>query len=391
MVNDVVLTKILRIFLAHVPIFVLTVIAYGLGLSIMRDTVSSASIAVLQFEGDGVSLIDVFNGVIAMGAINLFVLLALFIVGSVFKYWSLYTLILGIANLLFNLISEALFFRFATCYNFPSNAIVVARSSLAILLMILMLGVALFVLIHFLKHGKSRREKLGALLAPLLILPSIVMLVLNAILIAQLRPQLNYHIQPSSLRMGFFSPLEISQIQSESYAKTSTFDQQVIGNLGDVIYSSNIVGSPDCPDSYDNCTRFYYLYKYLYQIPCSSQSVQFYKDCANASNLTIYVTSKRYSLEPESTISYNCLVNQANETCASLCTQLLSNYQLILVQEFKPNHVQAAWTGLSNCKTKLKSQLIHDSALNPCSHASLKPTSEILITIAFIGIVFSNL
>jgi hypothetical protein len=100
------------------------------------------------------------------------------------KYWSLYTLILGIANLLFNLISEALFFKFATCFNFPSNAIVVARSSLAILLMILMLSVALFVLIHFLKHGKSRREKLGALLAPLLILPSIVMLVLNAILIA---------------------------------------------------------------------------------------------------------------------------------------------------------------------------------------------------------------
>ena len=264
MVNDVVLTKILRIFLAHVPIFVLTVIAYGLGLSIMSDTVSSASIAVLQFEGDGVSLIHIFNGVIAMGAINLFVLLALFIVGSVFKYWSLYTLILGIANLLFNLISEALlFFKFATCFNFPSNAIVVARSSLAILLMILMLGVALFVLIHFLQHGKSRREKLGALLAPLLILPSIVMLVLNAILIAQLRPQLNYHIQPSSLRMGFFSPLEISQIQSESYAKTSTFDEQIVGNLGDVIFSSNIVGElevvSECEDeygSYDNCTRF---------------------------------------------------------------------------------------------------------------------------------------
>jgi len=210
MVNDVVLTKILRIFLIQVPIFVLTVIVYGLGLSIMRDTVSSASIAF--------SLKAYFDGFIAMGAINLFVLLALFIVGSVFKYWSLYTLILGIANLLFNLISEALFFKFATCFNFPSNAIVVARSSLAILLMILMLGVALFVLIHFLKHGKSRREKLGALLAPLLILPSIVMLVLNAILIAHLRPQLNYHIQPSSLRMGFFSPLEISQIQSESYA-----------------------------------------------------------------------------------------------------------------------------------------------------------------------------
>ena len=200
------------------PVFVLTVIVYGLGLSIISDTVSSASIAV--------SLKAYFDGFIGMGATNLFLLLALFIVGSVFKYWSVYTLILGLINLVFNLIFEALFFNFATCFNFPSNAIVIARSSLVILLMILMLSVALFVLIHFLKHGKSRREKL--------ILPSIVMLVLNAILIAQLRPQLNYHIQPSSLRMGFFSPLEISQIQSESYAKTSTFDEQIVGNLGDV-------------------------------------------------------------------------------------------------------------------------------------------------------------
>jgi hypothetical protein len=328
MVNDVVLSKILRIFLIQVPVFALTVIIYGLGLSIMSDTVSSASIAVLQYEGDGVSLIHILNGVIAMGAINLFMLIVLFIVGSVFKYWSLYILIIGITNLVLNLISEALFFKFGLCFNFPNISIVIARSSLVILLMILMLCATLFAIIHFLQRGKSRKEKLGALLALLLILPSIVMLVLNAILIAQLRPQLNYHIQPSSLRMGFFNSLEISQIQNENYAKTSTFDQQIIGNLGDVIFSSNIVGSPDCPDSYDNCTRFYYLYKYLYQIACSNQSVTFYKDCANASNLTIYVTSKRYTLEPDPTISYNCLMNQANETCASLCTQLFSKLSI---------------------------------------------------------------
>jgi hypothetical protein len=358
----------------------------GLGLSIMSDTVTSASIAF--------RLKAYFDGFIAMGAINLFVLIALFIVGSVFKYWSLYILILGLTNLVFNLISEALFFKFGLCYNFPSNAIVVARSSLAILLMILMLCAALFAIIHFLQRGKSRREKLGALLALLLILPSIVMLVLNAILIAQLRPQLNYHIKPSSLRMGNFNSLEISQIQNESYTKTATFDQQIIGNLGDVIFSSNVTVTTyvdsECTDEngekYYNCTNSYYWYKYLYQITCSNQSLTFYKDCANASNLTIYVTIIRWYLEAESTLYYNCLVNQVNETCASLCTQLLSNYQLILVQEFKPNHVQAAWTGLNNCD-KSKTQLIHDSTLNPCSHA-LKLNLDISIFFAFIGIVF---
>jgi hypothetical protein len=236
-------------------------------------------------------------------------------------------------------------------------------------------------LIHFLRHGKSGREKLGSLFAPLLILPSIAMLVLNAILIAQLRPQMSYRInnfETSTFRMGFFSPLEISQIQSESYAKTSTVDQQIIGNLSDV-YSSIIYHyyTTQCRDyDYDtgtygewyNCTGYYTEIKYLHQIPCSSQSVQFYKDCANASNLTIYVTTKdwvhsRFS----STFEYNCHVNQANKTCASLCTQLLANYQLFLVQEFIPNHVQAAWTGLKNCRGENNVQLKHNSSLNPCS------------------------
>jgi hypothetical protein len=68
-----------------------------------------------------------------------------------------------------------------------------------------------------------------------------VFLVLNAILIARLKPQLNSFIQPSSLRMGFFDPLEISQIKSGTYVKTSTFEQQIIGILGDVIFSPNKV------------------------------------------------------------------------------------------------------------------------------------------------------
>ena len=335
MINESVLSKILRIAIIQVPVFAFTVVIYGLRLSILNDTVTSASIASSQFAGDGVSLTGIFNGVIVLGAFNLFILIGLFVVGSIIKSWSLYLLILGLVNLLFNLISEAIFFKFASCFNFPSNAIVVARSSMVILLMIIMFGVAIFALVHFLLRGETLKEKLGALLGLLLLLPSIVMLVLNAILIAQLKPQLSYHIQPSSLRMGFFNSTEMSQIQNGSYVKTSTFEQQIIGNLGDVIINTNR----------------------SFQIPCSNRSVSIYRDCANASSLTIQVT---YLNKTRSYPSYNCVINQANETCASLCTQLLSTYNLILIQELKPNQIQPAW------KRNIHTQLTRDSQLNPC-------------------------
>jgi len=259
---------------------------------------------------------------------------------------------------------------------------VVARSSLVILLMVIKLCVALFVIIYYLHRGESGKEKSEALLALVIILPSIVVFLLNAILIAQLKPQLNYHIQPSSLRMGFFNSSEMSQIENGKYAKTNTFEQQIIGNLGDVVNSPNkVLSYRVCGKS--GCTN-YYLRKYLYEITCANQSVLFYKDCANASSLTIHVSYEDSGPYP----SYNCLVNQANETCASSCTQLLSKYQLTLIQEFKPNQIQPAWTGLSNCYTNINIPFAHDSKLDPCSNNALNLTSDISMVIAFIGILF---
>jgi uncharacterized membrane protein len=69
---------------------------------------------------------------------------------------------------------------------------------MVILLMIIMFCVAGFEFVHQIKLGERLNNKLGALLALLLLLPSIVVLVLNAILIARLKPQLNYFIQTSS-------------------------------------------------------------------------------------------------------------------------------------------------------------------------------------------------
>jgi len=107
--------------------------------------------------------------------------------------------------------------------------------------MIIMFCIAGYALLFKKLDETPPKEQPVALSALLLILTSIVMFVLNLIVIARLSPQLNYSIQPSALRMGFFNWTEMSQIQNGTYAKTSTFDRQIIGNLGDVVYSSNKV------------------------------------------------------------------------------------------------------------------------------------------------------
>ena len=339
-----------KLIYVQLLVFVFTVIIYGLSVSILNDTITNASIASSQFAGDGVSLSGIFIGVIVLGAFNLFIQIAFSIAGSIITSrskswsisWSWYLFILGLINLLFNLISEALFFKFATCFSFKSNAILGARYFMVILLMTILIGVAFGAIIKkfFLNldcRGSNcfseidvKIDKFDALIPPLLFLPSIAMFILNAILIDQLPQGSGFNVQPSSLRMGFFNQIEIRKIEN---GETVYFiEQQIIGNLGDVIHSPNKVfahtacstdsnGQQSCTDNY--------LRKYSYQITCTSQSVSFYKDCANASSLTIYITYLDSGPYP----SYNCLVNQANKTCASYCTQLLSNYQLILIQE----------------------------------------------------------
>ena len=338
----------LRIRLVQVSVFVLIVTIYSLNEAIFNATyVWSASIASSQFAGDGFSDSHTLSGVLNL------ILIGLFICASASK---LYLLILGLVYLVFNSISETIFFEFTSCFYFPSNAIVVARSILVILLMIIIICFAVFTIVHF--FLSTDKGKSGAFLAFLLIPPSIVILYLNVILIPRLKPQLNYTFKESSLKLGFFNPIEMSQIQNGNYVKTSTFEQQIIGNLGDVTRSTN----KERVCSHKGCSS-YYLRKYLYQITCANQSVPFYKDCVNASSLTIYVTYLDSGPYP----SYNCLVDQTNETCSSLCTQLLSTYKLILIQEFKPNRVEPAWAGLSKCDTNINNQLTHNSTLNPCS------------------------
>jgi hypothetical protein len=170
----------------QLPVFVLTVIIYGLSVSILNEAVSNSTITSPRFASDGVSLNGIFIGVIVLGALNLFIQIALFIYGCFNTSWSIFILVLGLINLLFNLISEALFFEFASRFTFRIKANVIARSILVILVMANLLFVALAVIFNlYRKRGEAKIKKFDAIIAPLLFLPSIVILVLNAFLIAR--------------------------------------------------------------------------------------------------------------------------------------------------------------------------------------------------------------
>ena len=100
----------IRYSLTLIPIFVLVVIIYGLGLSILSDTITSASIASSQFDDGGASLRGIYIGLIVLGAFHLGALICLICAGiSVVENWNIFIFILSILNLLFNLISDALF------------------------------------------------------------------------------------------------------------------------------------------------------------------------------------------------------------------------------------------------------------------------------------------
>jgi len=349
--------------------FALTIIIYSLSLAMLDDTVKSASIAASQFEYDGVSLNGIFAGIIILGAFHFFIYIAVFIANLCLtsSNFSTFALLgLGILNLVFNLISESLFYKYASCFNFPSNDMFVARSSLVIVQMSILLCLPILnaILLKFCDNYLSNREGLLCTLwfGLLLIPPSIVILSLNVALLSQHTPELGYTIRPSTIQLGFFTANESQSIQNGEYIKSNTFNEQIIGNLGDVIFNSNkalayvYCGEKSC--------RSYYYHTYLHEINCTTQSVLFYKDCmsSTASSLTVAV---RY-LDAGPYPTYNCYINtNSNKTCTNQCSYLLSNSTFILVQQFR-NKIEAAWTGLSTCNIKPKIHLVTNSKIDPC-------------------------
>jgi hypothetical protein len=94
--------------------FALTIIIYSLRITMLNDTVTSASIALSQFEYDGVSLFGIFIGSIVLGAFHLVLYIIVFIVNlslTCINFSTFVLLGLGILNLVFNVIGESLLYN----------------------------------------------------------------------------------------------------------------------------------------------------------------------------------------------------------------------------------------------------------------------------------------
>jgi hypothetical protein len=177
--NHETLAKILKLALIQVPIFILTIIIYSLSIYILNDTITSASIATPQLINTDLSLNAIFISFIVLTVIHLLTHIGLFYVNES----GVVLLIVAILNVIINLIAEALFFKLAISISFSNNSVIIARSSLVILLMVFLICLSLIPIGYTRLSGEKRRYAL--VLAPLLILPSIVMFALNVILIAR--------------------------------------------------------------------------------------------------------------------------------------------------------------------------------------------------------------
>ena len=241
MLNRKALLTLFPIVFILAPFLVLYIIIYALGLTILNTTRQSASIAASQLMDGGVSLSGIQTGVIVLGAFQLILIIGLgfMAIGSRDGAWWLFVLFMGLLVLLLMVPSEAIFLKFITCFNFYNNAIVIARSSLAIILACLLSVVPLLCFLYTILNDSPMKCDLKLFVIPLLVIPALAILGMNIVLINQLGAPLGQDIQPSNINMGFFNDNEISSIQNENYTKENTYDQRLVGTLSQILRSSD--------------------------------------------------------------------------------------------------------------------------------------------------------
>jgi hypothetical protein len=241
---------ILPFCIIQVPLLVLVVIIFALSVALLNATRNSASIAGPQLVDGGVTLEGIYNGVIVLGAFQLFSAVCFLFCFNLINgpEWWLYVLFVDLMSFLLMVPYEAIFLKYTTCFYFVNNDMVMARASLAIILACFLLSVPLLVTLYVFITGRSKDSSflkcgLKLLVLPVVIIPAVAILVMNIVLINKLGPRLSQDIQPSTIYMGFFSTNEIASIQSGSYFKdvnnATYFDQRLVGTLSQIISSAD--------------------------------------------------------------------------------------------------------------------------------------------------------
>jgi hypothetical protein len=298
----------------------------GIDLGITFNCLQAASIASSQFSNI-ISINTIFISVCTIDVL-------LVVNCCLFK-----PIIPSILSICLMTAKESLIFIFILTFNHSSNNLVIARSSIAILFIIVIYLFYVAELNSFIQNNKNKVSRLIVVTSTCLLFLSIAVITLNCVLVASLNPQLNKNIGPSNIKMGFFNMSEISQLQNGTL-DTNLLSLRTVGALDQVVYNQTFKFL-----KYSN--SFYYYHVYSFEINCSNQRYKKeYKDCEEnyVKSLTVYVVYLNNGPYP----SYNCVINKWNETCADQCVQLMrEGMELILIQSFN-FVIEPAWKGLGS-------------------------------------------
>ena len=353
----------------------------------MFGTLNRASIAVYQL-GDGVSVRGLCIGAVVL---DTFALIAIFIFFFIFYKDTNNILVVGFLPAVSVLLitKEAVIIKFMKCFNYASNSTVIARSSMVFLFVAAFVGLHAIHLLNPKQSSSSSRHRITqTVLTVILLIALVATVVINIYMLAVLQPSTNKDIGPSNINIGYFNQTEINAISNNTYSMDAFYNTRTLSNLYSLIYSNNkILDRVVCTYSSKSgrsCT-YYYWHILLIEIACTGQNLVFYRDCANATSLTV----KMLYLDEGPYPYYNCLVNKVAERCASNCTQLLSaNYQLVLTQMFA-GKIESAWRGFSNCNIQPKILLTYSSIISSCSsYANILKINWLLNSLLTIGIIY---
>jgi hypothetical protein len=102
----------------------------------------------------------------------------------------------------------------------------------------------------------------------LIVLSALSIIIMNLVILGQLRPPLGYKMHPSKMYVGLFNQTEISQIRNGIYVVEESFDVRLIVKLSDIL-NPNVNVKLEC-----NNLRTQQLY---------------FADCLNASRLLLFL------------------------------------------------------------------------------------------------------
>lgn len=343
-----------------------------------------------EFNSGGFSFTSVNGALYALSIIHIVALFAISIVGL--NDVNLTILLSSVTLLLIVVPREAIVYKFITCFNYTNNSVIIARSTLAFVLVFLIFLASIRYLFTKADYSTSYKDsciKITGFILTILTLATV--LVLNILVLVNLKSELKSDISPSNIDIGFFSSSEIAQINLGQFSKDSNFNMRVIAKLSDIIYSENKqLAFSDCSSSCSgkSCSTYcedYYLRTLIIQIACNSESRLVYGECKNTSLAHLNIVLKY--LDGSGYPSYNCAAN-TNTSCSEGCSSLSLKYQLYLIQK-NSNNVELAWKGLSNCAViQPKVKLNEDKKINICSTGAKLSKNFFILYLSYLFFIF---